>query len=207
MKDTILYFSGNWDDDCDIMESILENVDFVSGTARRQMYKQKAGTGGSMLFGLTWRGYLSKTKNRTKSKYKGLYKTKVMDDHPELEGIFKEFADTHFGGFHYTQVQMNKNFHCGKHFDSSNVGESILCAFGKKYKGGLTCVDYKDRIKKFDARDHPVQFNGAKFEHWVEEWKGGDRYTLVFFDNLKKKKLINRTLSLPDLKNEKTPLL
>ncbi len=59
MKDTILYFSGNWDDDCDIMESILENVDFVSGTARRQMYKKKAGTGGSMLFGMPWRGFMS----------------------------------------------------------------------------------------------------------------------------------------------------
>lgn len=205
-KDNILYFTGDWDEDCEIMESILDMVEFKSGTARRKMYKQKDGTGGSMLYGLTWKGYLSKTKSRTKSMFEGLYKTKPMDDHPELGDIFKQFANQHFPDFSYTQVQMNKNFHSPKHLDSTNTGESILCAFGHKYKGGKTCVDFNGTVKKYDARLNPVKFDGAKHEHWVESWEGGPRYTLVFFDNLKKRKLTMRNLSLSDLVSVKNPL-
>ena len=155
MNDKMSYFSGDWEDDCDVMRNILDCVEFKSGTARRKMYKQKAGTGGSMLFGLTWRGYLSPSKSRTKSGYKGLYKTKVMDDHPELEDIFKEFSSYHFPNFKWSQVQMNRNFKCGRHKDSTNVGESVLCAFGN-YEGGDTFVDYENITLGYDARLQPV---------------------------------------------------
>ena len=186
--DTIIYFTGKWEEDCLIMKMILDEVEFKSGTARRMMYAQKAGTGGSMLYGLTWKSYLSPTKNRTQSEYKGLFYTKPVDDHPELKIIFKQFRDLYFKDFDYTQVQMNKNFHCGPHKDSTNVGESILVGFGD-FTGGLTYVNYDGDLKSYNIKNNFVKFNGAKYEHWVSPFKG-TRYTLVFFDNLKNHKKI-----------------
>ena len=196
--DSIKYFTGDVEEDHDIMLDILRSIEFKSGTARRNMFKNlKANPGGSMLYGLTWKGYLSKTKSKTPSIYKGLYKTKVMDDYPDLDIIFKEYRDIYFPYFEYKSVQMNHNFHCPKHKDSTNIGESILCAFGF-YSGGDTVVNFDGAIKKYDCRDTYLKFNGSKYEHWVEKWSDGDRYTLVFFDNYSNRKLTLRsTQSLP----------
>ena len=182
------YFTGDWYADNAIMTDILDDVEFYSGTERKKMLITPKGTG-SMLYGYTWRGYLSPTKNRTESIYKGLYNTKVKDLHPELENIFKEFANKHFPEFNYTQVQMNYNFPCPPHFDSKNVGESVLCAFGD-YTGGLTCVEKENNnIIKYDPQASPVFFNGSKYKHYVEPFKG-NRYSLVFFNNLRQKLLL-----------------
>tara|TARA_R110000787_G_scaffold158123_1_gene272046 strand:- start:8731 stop:9336 length:606 start_codon:yes stop_codon:yes gene_type:complete len=200
MMDEIKYFTGDRDEDHDIMLDILRSIEFKSGTARRTMFKNlKANPGGSMLYGLTWKGYLSKTKSKTPSIYKGLYKTKVMDEYPDLEHIFKEYRDIYFPYFYYSQVQMNHNFQCPKHKDSTNVGESVLCAFGY-YKGGDTVIDFDGAIKKYDCREDYLKFNGSKYKHWVEDWTLSDRYTLVFFDNYS-----NRTLEIRP--TEKIPLL
>lgn len=181
-------FTGDWFGDCAIMTDYLDEVDYYSGTERKKMLKVPSKIGGSMLYGITWRGYLSPTKMRTKDEETGLYKTKVKDDYPELESIFKEFAFCHFPWFSWSQVQMNKNFPCPPHRDSKNIGESVLCCFGD-FTGGMTGVNYaKDTespfITYYDASKSPVQFNGAKFLHWVEPFEG-TRYSLVFYNNYK----------------------
>ena len=179
------YFTGEWYADNAIMTDILDEVEFYSGTERKQMVYTPKGNG-SMLYGYTWKGYLSPTKNRTPSIYKGLYHTKVKDEYPELEKVFREFASWYFPDFNFLQVQMNKNFPCPPHFDSSNVGQSVLCCFGN-YKKGRTFVQYDDEtIKKYDPRQAPIRFDGSKFLHWVEPFEG-DRYSLVFFNNIKRK--------------------
>lgn len=189
MMDEIKYFTGDKNEDHDIMLDILRSIEFYSGTERRNMFKNlKANPGGSMLYGLTWKSYLSKNKNRSQSKYKGLYKTKIVDDYPELEDIFREYRDIYFPYFKYSQVQMNHNFKCPKHIDSANVGESVLCGFGY-YEGGDTVVHFDKGIEKFDTREELLQFDGSKYEHWVEDWNKSDRYTLVYFDNLSNRKL------------------
>ena len=189
MIDEIKYFTGDKNEDHDIMLNILKSVEFKSGTVRRNMFKNlKSNPGGSMLYGLTWKGYLSKTKNRTPSKYKGLFKTKVVDDYPDLEHIFREYRDIYFPDFEYSQVQMNENFKCPPHTDSANVGESVLCAFGY-YEGGDTVVNFHDDLHYYDTRDEILKFDGSKHEHWVEDWSEGDRYTLVYYDNYSNRKL------------------
>ncbi len=182
-----MYFSGDWYADNYIMTEILSTVDFYSGTERRKMLKTPKGNG-SMLYGYTWKSYLSPTKNRTPSQYKGLWHTKVKDLYPDLEDVFNEFASIYFPDFNFLQVQMNKNFPCPPHFDSKNIGESVLCCFGN-YKGGRTFVQYDDNIvKKLDPRAAPCRFNGSKFLHWVEPYEG-DRYSLVFYSNYDKLQL------------------
>ena len=185
------YFTNEWNSDLSILQSFLDQVEFYSGTERKQMLKKAnekhSKNSGSMLYGTTWKSYLSPTKNRTKCEKTGLYKTKVKDLHPELEDVFKEFASLYFPDFEYTQVQMNKNFTTPPHRDSVNVGESILVCCGN-YFGGLTCVDKDTKIVKYDARDKPLKFNGAKYLHWVERYEG-TRYSLVFYNSNYKTKL------------------
>jgi len=183
------FFTGEWFADNAIMTSFLDDVKFYSGTERKKILKVSPLVGGSMLYGTTWRSYLSPGKNRTQSPWKNLYYTKVVDDYPYLTDVFNEFKNIYFKNFNYDQVQMNKNYTIGKHRDKKNVGPSILCCFGD-YTGGLTCVDYGNDIMKYDARREPANFDGSKYEHWVEEFKG-TRYSLVFFRNNKKNELIN----------------
>ena len=177
------FFIGEWFADNAIMRSYLDEVQFYSGTERRKMLNVPPSQGGSMLYGLTWRGYLAPGRTRTPSAYPKLYKTKVMDDYPKFEEIFKEFGELHFSPHKWSQTQMNRNFPCPKHKDSTNVGESVLCCFGD-YEGGDTMVDYGNgEIQRYDAKERPVKFNGAKYTHWVEPITSGTRYSLVFFTN------------------------
>ena len=171
------------------MYSILEEVKFYSGTERKEMLYVKSNEGGSMLYGTTWKSFLTykdgKQVLREHDKETGKYKTKVYSEMPELKAIFKEFADYHFPDFEYSQVQMNKSFPCPPHFDSANIGESVLCVFGD-FLDGETCLYNEEtrKIEKYDARLKPFKFNGSKILHWVKPIRSkGIRYSLVFFSN------------------------
>lgn len=179
-------FSGEWFSDLSIMTSILDEVKFYSGTDRRNLLsknglKAPSRDSGSMLYGTTWRGYLTPTRTRTKDEETGLYKTKCYDEYPHLKGIFREFANKHFPDFKWAQVQMNKNYPCPPHRDSTNIGESVLVCCGE-YEGGKTAIDKDKVIMKYDPRCEPVKFDGSKYLHWTEPFVG-KRYSLVFFNN------------------------
>tara|TARA_R110002051_G_C8432511_1_gene453694 strand:+ start:30 stop:596 length:567 start_codon:yes stop_codon:yes gene_type:complete len=182
-------FLGEWFADNAIMYSILEELPFYSGTERQKMLYTKAGEGGSMLYGTTWKSHLTykdgKQIFREYDDETGRYKTKIYSEYPALKEIFKEFADYHFPDFEYKQLQMNKNFPCPPHYDSKNVGESVLCVFGD-FKDGQTCLFNADtkKIDQYDARLSPLKFDGSKILHWVRPIRStGTRYSLVFFNN------------------------
>jgi hypothetical protein len=186
-------FTGDWYSDSAIMIDILDQVKFYSGTERKKMLYTKSANSGSMLYGTTWKGHLSFDKDgnqiyREKDKETGLYKTKVYSEYPELKEIFKEYSKYHFPNFSYSQVQMNKNYPCPPHFDSLNIGESILCCYGD-YLDGETCL-YNEKTRQIemtDARKKPFKFDGSKILHWVKPPRArGNRYSLVFFHNHKK---------------------
>ena len=176
------YFIDDWYSDCYIMWDYLDQVNFYACSVRQAMSDVKIIDGGSMLYGLTWQGYLAPGRTRTPSdKFPKLYNTKCLDDNPELEFIFREFGDIYFPKHTWQQVQMNKNFLCKKHTDSTNITSSVLCTFGN-FTGGKTMVEYPDELKSIDCSRGWVKFDGAKLPHWVEPFKG-DRYSLVFFSN------------------------
>jgi hypothetical protein len=67
---------------------------------------------------------------------------------------------------------------CPKHYDSKNVGESMLVSFGD-YTG---CNIVIEGIV-YDAKHTPVIFNGSKREHWNTDNLTGNKYSLVFYKN------------------------
>jgi hypothetical protein len=179
-------FLGEWFSDCAIMYTILEELPFYTGTERKKMLYSK---GHSMLYGTTWKAHLTyrdgKQIFREPDKETSKFKTKMYSEYPALKQIFREFAEYHFPDFEYTQVQMNKDFPCPPHFDSLNIGESVLCVFGD-FLDGETCLYNENtrKIEKYDARDAPFKFNGSKILHWVRPIRSkGTRYSLVFFNN------------------------
>ena len=177
------YFCGDWNMDNGIMTDILDEVHFYSGSERKKMLKTK-GDAGSMLFGVTWKSYLSPTKNREYDVETGKYKTKVYAENPHLKEIFKEFANIYFEDFDYSQVQMNKNFPCPPHRDSKNVGESVAVGFGD-YDGGELVVEQDNGNKtEIKINTAPFMFDGSQFTHWVKDYTG-TRYSLIFFSNYK----------------------
>ena len=179
-------FNNDWISDLCILKDILDQLSFqTSSTRSKHMLSVKKSIGGSMLYGSTFRQHptwysVQREQDPVNAK---LNLTKAKSDYPELQSIFEEFASLYFPDFKWNSVHLNKNYPCVPHFDSKNVGESILVALGD-YKGGNTCLyNEKSRIiEKYDARDEPLKFDGSKILHWVDQIKGNeDRYSLVFF--------------------------
>jgi hypothetical protein len=182
------------DIDCEKLKESLDKIKFYRGTERRtgQFKEAKCNDkdGGSMLFGTTWKGFLKYDKEgnkilRTKSNIEGLYYTKCRDQYPSLAVDLKNFANKYFKDFKYTQVQLNKNFQSPPHYDSKNIGESIIIGLGD-YEGGALCIEKDGNIEKHNIHNKILKFNGSKYKHWVEDYKG-TRYSVVFFNNNKSK--------------------
>jgi hypothetical protein len=194
------FFTGDWFSDNFIMNDILEQIQFYSGGESTPLQLNKSKGSGRMLYGYTFKGFLKWNGEdkifRTESPYKGLYKTKVMDLHPELAEVFKEFANIYFPGFEYDSVQMTKNFLIKRHRDKANIGDSYICGFGN-YKGGYLVIEkIEEELKKgelaiptaVDLKDRPYRFNGYNYYHWNLKFTG-TRYVLVFFKQHKKLEL------------------
>ena len=178
-------FSGDINSDCCILESYLDEIEFYAGTERRtgQFKEVKIAKGsGSMLYGVTWKSYLKKDSNG-ENVYRTKDPTKCRDMYPYLDEIFKEFGSLHFPEFKFTQVQLNKNYKCTRHIDSSNIGESILLTLGD-FEGGKTIIEKEGEEIVADSHNSPYKFNGSKYYHRTNDYTG-TRYALVFFTNRK----------------------
>ena len=176
-------FSGDWETDLKILEAQIKDIDYITPTSRREKFR-RPNNEGSVLWGYTWRSYLSKQKKREYNEEMNRYQTKLRTERPDLKDIFDEFKNLYFKDFNYTGVQLNKNYRILPHKDNANVGESVLIVCGD-YIGGRTIVNKDNVIRYYDGRQQPIRFNGSKHIHWVENFTG-TRYSLVFFMDLKK---------------------
>jgi len=92
--------------------------------------------------------------------------------------------------FSFTSINVNKNYAGRRHRDGSNVGPSIIQAFGK-FTGGklqyfpnddkkleLEDLPLSDKVS-LDVSKHMVLFHGKR-AHQVEQFKG-ERYSVVWF--------------------------
>tara|TARA_R110002167_G_C12638268_1_gene648147 strand:+ start:477 stop:1055 length:579 start_codon:yes stop_codon:yes gene_type:complete len=181
------YFVGEWFSDSAIMLSILNELVLVTGNDRQSnKFFLKKGKAQSAKVGTTWRKLIGK-KEREKDDKTGLYKTKLLQEHPELMDIFNEYRNMYFPVFEFDQVTINyspKGTIIKQHKDKVNVGDSILVAYGN-YTGGQTYVENeKDRnFTLTDCRNELLCFNGAEKKHGVTAVTTGERYSLVFYKN------------------------
>ena len=95
--------------------------------------------------------------------------------HPELHFLLMQFAEIYVKPYiSFTSVQVNVNYSCKPHKDTSNVGDSYIVGFGD-YRGGQLCIEGAD----YNIDRRGLLFNGSENLHWTKEW-AGNRYTLVF---------------------------
>ena len=183
------YLTGDKQIDMDIMTQYLSILDIKSGTNRKRQCKQ----GGSMLYGTTWRGYLSTDKetgekiNRTKNPNGNGFLTQSKVKYPWFTDLCQEFTKLYCNDFIWNQIMINEDYCIGWHKDKANVGLSYLVTFGD-YEGGLTELEMEseddDTKIKFALNSYhsPVCFNGSQIKHRCMPFNG-KRYALVFFNN------------------------
>lgn len=183
------YFTNEWFSDIYILREILNDITFQTSSTRCRNYlylPQKLG--GSMLYGSTFRQHPKRygKQREVDPENPKLFLTKAKTDYPELQEIFEEFSSLYFSDFKWNSVMLNKNYTIPPHFDSLNVGESVLVGAAGNYIDGLTCTynEEKREIEKIDSRLKPQRFDGSKILHWSEQIRGkDDRITLVFFNS------------------------
>ena len=114
-------------------------------------------------------------------KYKGkITESQYAKKYPYMMELFKEFIDSHYPGFKFNGIYVNKNVVCKKHLDSKNVGESLLVGLGD-YTGGQSVLYINNKERKFHIKSQSLIFNGSEIEHRSLPFKG-TRYSLVFFN-------------------------
>ena len=70
---------------------------------------------------------------------------------------------------------VNRNTTCDKHTDDNNIGPSVIVSFGD-YQGGKLII----RGKEHDPYLQPIEFDGAKMEHY-NTLHTGLKYSVIFF--------------------------
>jgi len=178
-----MVFTGFWEHDLQLLEAYLQDIDYRTATARLEKFKIPRSQGGSVLIGYTYRGHLSKDKKRVWNTKMKKFETKLMSERPDLWLYLEMFRDLYFRDFKFTGCQLNYNYKIPPHTDANNIGESVLVCCGD-FTGGSTVVEKDGVLHYYDARKHPVIFDGSRYKHWVDDFKG-DRYSIVFFNDSK----------------------
>lgn len=182
------FFTNNRELDCLLLYQLLEYEleGSKSGTARRLMYetghnKKQDKESYSITIGHTFRGYVSPTKNREPSKiYKSMFETTALTQKPYLMDYLKEFASLYFPEFEFTEIQINYNWQSPPHFDKANCGDSLIIALGDYTGGELVIETQIGKELSVNIHDAPFIFDGSKFKHWTNEYKG-NRMSVVFY--------------------------
>ena len=90
--------------------------------------------------------------------------------------------------FTYSMITVNKNVCMKKHLDGKNAGLSYLTCLGDFEGGGLYV--YSPEKNLYQTKDCVVSFNGSELPHESEPFNGS-RFTLVFFSQYQKNKMVD----------------
>lgn len=94
---------------------------------------------------------------------------------PEVYEELKKIGDL-IVPFPYSSILVNNNTVSGKHFDSNNVGNSLIVSIGD-YTGCKLVIEDVE----YDAQYQPIIFNGSKHEHWNTDDLVGNKYSIVYY--------------------------
>jgi hypothetical protein len=81
----------------------------------------------------------------------------------------------------WTAVALTKNFQGSPHTDSCDISYQHAISLGG-FSGGELCVESEDHrcVVVVDTHNKLARIDG-RYVHWVRRFRGGDRYSLVFF--------------------------
>ena len=177
-----MYFTNNLEQDCLNLFLYIDALPLFTTQNRAKYNDGKRPI--SNLYGTTNFGIVAnKSKvfsRRVKNPEGKGYLTKLKGLYPEYQDIFEEFVKLHYGDFKFNQVIINRDFKITRHIDAKNVGESIIIGLGD-YQEGKLVVEFENEIKKIDIKNKFYKFDGSKYYHFVEQFKG-NRYSLVFYN-------------------------
>jgi hypothetical protein len=155
-----------------LFASLYSQLDQISLTKHKGTTRAGFTTGASAVFGLTSVRRIKKGENRIRI---SAYTKKYPAIAKEIFRIGKRICP-----FPFKSVYVNHNVSAPKHRDSGNTDLAMIVSFGD-YKGGLLVVDGKPA----DTYLRPVVFNGAECLHFNTGRIVGNKYSLVFYNNLK----------------------
>lgn len=155
-----------------MFDNLYNMLNDISLTKHRGETRKGFVTGASAVFGLTSVRRIKKGENRIRI---SAYTKKYPQIAKELFKIGKQICP-----FPFKSVYVNHNVKTPKHRDTGNTDLAMIVSFGD-YKGGLLMVDGKPA----DTYLRPVIFNGAECLHYNTGNITGNKYSLVFYNNLK----------------------
>jgi FkbM family methyltransferase len=100
----------------------------------------------------------------------------ATEKYPQLWSLIKKYALSLNLDFMWTTCSVSKNNKCKPHYDTKNIGLTMIVAIGD-YTGGRLMTDTDGAI---DIRT-PHFFNGNNILHWTEDFEG-ERYSLMFYN-------------------------
>ena len=112
--------------------------------------------------------------------------TTKREKYKEIHRVAKELMRRHNPNFKFTSIQVNKNNRTAKHTDANNVGVSYMIGLGDYTGGDLEIFDEDgNNPKSYPTKNRWIKFNGSIYPHQTKPFKG-NRYTLVYYDIIKK---------------------
>jgi len=124
----------------------------------------------------------------------GIAPTKYTLAYPNVSKVLCSYLEDNLPRdmprFHFTSINVNKNYAGRRHRDGNNLGPSVIKAFGNFTGGHLHYFPSDDRsldlddlpskdMVSLDLNKHMALFDGRR-AHQVEAFKG-ERYSLVWF--------------------------
>lgn len=92
--------------------------------------------------------------------------------HEELQKLAAKYAP-----FPVKSFMLNKNYQTQPHYDSLNVGKSVIFSFGD-YEGGELVIEGK----VVDTRMKTLLMDGSSQKHWNKPILNGTKYSIIFFN-------------------------
>jgi hypothetical protein len=87
--------------------------------------------------------------------------------------------------YYYSAIAVTKNFIASPHTDDRDQSFQYAIALGTFTEGGELCVegiDDQDDFVCVVVTHNKIAKVEGRHVHWVRTWKGGDRYSLIFYN-------------------------
>lgn len=83
--------------------------------------------------------------------------------------------------YQHTAIAVTKNFRGSPHVDQFDRCEQLAVSLGD-FTGGELCVEEdQENVTVVDTHDRLAKVDGRRV-HWVRAFRGGDRYSLIFYN-------------------------